>query len=150
MADPHVKPASMPTRPELPECISIIVCDDLYRDERTKKLVIVGTFNQIHGTSFPFAYPGKLCVLLSLTNGRGEFELSISVEHAATEKPVLEIKGNMKIENPMSVVDVDTQLRGVTFPVPGKYWIVACADGERIGQRPIVVAQPSERGSNDA
>lgn len=135
----------MPPSPELPECISIIVCDDIFRDERTKKLVIVGTFNQIHANKFPFAYPGKLCVLLSLTNGRGEFGLDIIVEHAETEKPVLEIKGRMKLDSPLTIADVDTQFRGVTFPVPGKYWIVARANGETIGQRPIVVKQSGEK-----
>jgi hypothetical protein len=106
----------------------------------------VGTFNQLHAPSFPWTYPGKLCVLLSLTNGRGEFELCISVEHAATEKPVLELKGRMKVEDPLAVVDVDTQLRGVTFPEPGKYWIVASVDGERIGQRPIMVTLLGQKG----
>jgi hypothetical protein len=95
----------MQPNPEKRSCLSIIVCDDVYRDETTKKLVIVGAFNQIFATEFPCTHR-KMVVLFTLTNGRGRYDFSLAIEHEETGEHVVDISGPMQVDNPLRIADV--------------------------------------------
>jgi hypothetical protein len=135
----------MRPNPEKLTCVSIIVCDDVFRDEWTKKLVVVGTFNQITAKEFPCLHR-QLHVLFTLTNGRGEYDLSLSIEHERTGKVVAEIRGPLVQESPLAMNDVNVQLGNLLFEEEGKYWVVLKADNAIIGQRPIVVRSRPDQG----
>ena len=120
------------------ECISIIVCDEIYRDESTKKLIIVGTFNTIHAVTFPCRH-NKMNVLFSVTSGRGDYDVSLTVEHGATGSPIAEIRGPMHFDNPLQIADVNVEFHGLEFPEPGKYWVTLKVEGEILRQRPILI-----------
>ena len=128
----------MPESAELPDCVSILVCDDVYRDEQTKKMVIVGTFNTILAVSMPVRH-GKMNVLMTLTNGRGKFELCLSVAHAGSGATILEVKGPMELQDPLQMADINVELLGIEFSQDGRYWIDVKANGKLIAQRPIIV-----------
>ena len=138
--------------PEKPTCVSIIVCDDVYRDEATKKLVIVGTFNFLHTPGFPCRHPG-MTVLFTVTNAVGKYDLSLCVEHEQTGQKVMEISGPFEVGNPLAISDINMRLENLVFNEEGKYWVVLSADGEIIGQRPFVVIRtteaPKDGGKND-
>ena len=123
---------------EIPECLSMIICDDVYRDERTKKTVLVGAFSTINTPSFPCLHP-RMVAFFTLTNGRGECELSLKVDHEQTGATLLEMKGPLNLTNPLDIVDFHVELVGLRFPGPGKYWILLAVDGEIIKQRPFLV-----------
>lgn len=126
-------------------CISIILCDDVYRDETTKKMVIVGTFNRVGVQRLPAPHP-KMCVLFSLTNGNGLYDLSLAVEHERTGNEIVRISGPLEVRDPLMITDVNVELRGVEFPEEGKYWITLRSGETVLQQRPFVVqlnAQPS-------
>ena len=126
----------MARNPEELSCISIIVCDDIYRDEVSKKLIIVGTFNRITTPRFPCQHE-RMSVLLTLTNGRGKYDLSVAIEHEGTGEPVAEIRGPLTVQNPLGILDINMQLNKLQFPTAGKYWVTVKADEQIIGQRPI-------------
>lgn len=123
--------------PEQLTCISILVCDDIYRDEKTRKLVIVGTFNVINSPRFPCTHP-RLRVLFTLTNGRGRYTLMLAVEEAASGRRIVEMSGPADVQNPLDIADIDVEMQNVTLPNPGKYWVQVYADGELVAQRPFV------------
>lgn len=129
----------MQPNPEKLSCLSIIVCDDVYRDEVSKKLVIVGAFNQILAPGFPCIHR-KMVVLFALTNGRGQYDFSLAIEHEETGEHIVEMRGPMTIDNPLIVTDVDVALLDTSFPRSGKYWVYLKADSEIIQQRPLWVA----------
>jgi len=122
-------------------CVSILVCDDVYRDEQTKKLVIVGTFNQITTASFPCMHP-KMSVLFTLTNGNGTYDVALAIEHEESATMIAELKGPLQVTDPLAINDVIVQFVGAVFPKAGKYWVVLKANGEIIGQRPFMVKLP--------
>lgn len=128
----------MSKSPEQLTCISIILCDDVYRDELTKKQVIVGTFNRVSARELPAIHP-KMCVLFSLTDGNGEYDLSVAVEHEKTGQEILRVAGPLKVDDPQQIVDIDLNLQGVVFPEEGKYWIVLRSDDRILQQRPFFV-----------
>ena len=133
------------TNPEKLSCISIILCDDVYRDERTKKLVIVGTFNTINVLQTPAMHP-QLCVLFSLTNGNGDYDLTLAIEHERTGREILSMQGPLRLESPLAIADVDVRLNGLELPETGKYWVTLRCDGEVVQQRPFTVAMAESTG----
>ncbi len=138
----------MPPNPELPECVSIILCDDIYRDERTKKLVIVGTFNNINAHALP-AIHQKLTVLFTLTNARGEYEIALGIENARTGDLIVEMKGPAQLPDPLKIIDFNIELVGLPIPEAGKYWVVLKANDEIIAQRPFTVTKVSQEGEGE-
>jgi hypothetical protein len=129
---------------ERPTCISVVICDDIYRDEQTKKLIIVGTFNQISAPAVP-ARHARMCVLITLTGGRGEHEMTVAIEHAETGERSTEVSGPLELENPLLICDLNLTLNGAVFPAYGKYWLDVLVDGELIGQRPFQVVPAEEQ-----
>jgi hypothetical protein len=128
----------MARNPRKPTCISILICDDVYRDEITKKLVVVGTFNRINAESFPCKH-GRVVVLFSITDGQGEYELSLSIEHERSGVEVARIRGPITIHDPLAIHDINVTLDKLQFVEPGKYWVMVKVDGEIIQQRPFFV-----------
>jgi hypothetical protein len=124
--------------PEKLTCISIIICDDIYRDEKTKKLVIIGTFNTLNASAFPCKHP-HMRVLFTITNGKGDYDLKLSIEHEKSGQRLVELGGPFHVDDPLAIVDVDAEVAELVFEKPGKYWVALSADGEIIQQRPFVV-----------
>jgi len=131
---------------ELPKCISIILCDDVFRDERSKKLVIVGTFSNING-SLPVLH-SRMCVLFTLTNGRGDFDFCLSIEHAETERALVQVQGPMTLRSPLDIIDYNVELLGTRFDVAGKYAVNLKANGELIATRPFFVGPPNAEATS--
>lgn len=129
---------STPETPEQLSCISIIICDDIYRDERTKKLLIVGTFNGIAGRELPVRHP-RMCVLFSLTNGNGTYDLGLAIEHEATGDEVMRVNGPFEVKDPLAVYDIHVEMRGLSFPHAGKYWVTLRSGEAILQQRPFTV-----------
>jgi hypothetical protein len=90
-----------------------------------------------------------MTVLLTLTNGRGEYDLSVAIEHASTGEPVAEIRGPLTVQDPLGIFDINMQLNKLQFPTPGKYWVTVKADGQIIQQRPIFLRKrPDPEGTS--
>ncbi len=138
------------TNPRNIQCISIIVCDDVYRDETTKKMVVVGTFNRISTSSLPCLHP-RMTVLFSLTNASGVYDLSLSIEHEKSGQTIAEIRGPLEVHDPLAINDVNVVMSNLQFQEDGKYWAELKADGEIIQQRPFFVSlvQPEQQGESD-
>ena len=138
----------MEPNPEKLDCLSIILCDQVYRDEVTKKLIIVGTFNRIYAKEIPCRH-SSLSVLFSLTNGKGKYNLSLSVEHAETGHEVAAISGPFEMPDPLAIVEINMAFEDLVFPYDGKYWIVLKADQEIIQQRPFTIARTQAQQDKD-
>ena len=135
---------------ELPACISIVLCDAVYRDEETKKLVLAGVFNAVGVKEFPYTHP-RMQVLFTLTNGRGTFDISLSIEDASTGKVMYEATGPFVSDSPLRVCDVNTEVVDVPFLAPGKYWVVLRSGTQLLAQRPFWVTSLTNGGtSHDA
>jgi len=120
----------------------MIICDDVFRDEQTHKLILVGTFNSIWTDRLPCVHP-KMCVLFTLTNGNGTYDSTLTIEHEKTAEKVVELSGPMNIADPLSIADFHVELGKLKFRHAGKYWVALSADGEILQQRPFNVAQMS-------
>jgi len=127
------------TNPEKLTCLAIIICDDVFRDERTKKLIIVGTFHNINAREFPYRHP-RMKILFTLTNGRGPYQVNLSIRSADDDSALFNITGNAHFDNPLQIVDLDIEIQSLTIPKSGKYWVQLEVDSEVLAQRPFVVS----------
>jgi len=123
---------------EIPECLSVIICDQVFRDERTHKQIIVGTFNEILAPQFPALHP-RMTVLFTLTNGKGEYQLGLAVENARTGVPIAKIEGPLSLNDPLQIADFHVEVVNLNLPEPGKYWVCVIINGQTIKQRPFNV-----------
>ena len=139
----------MTNSPEKLSCISIIVCDDVFRDETTKKLVVIGTFNRIWAKEIPCTHR-RINVLFSVTNARGRYDLKVSVEHEKTGRKVIELGGPFEVKSPLDIYDINLVLENLVFCDEGKYWVEIKADGEIIQQRPFFVQKVVEPNAGGA
>ncbi len=121
-------------------CVAMVVCDDIFRDSITGKAILVGAFSTITCPTFPARHP-KLAVFFSITNGNGEYDLSLSIEQESTGLNLITLQGPLHASDPLGIADIELFLQGVEFPEPGKYWVKLECDGEIINQRPIMLLQ---------
>jgi hypothetical protein len=121
-------------------CVSIILCDDIFRDERSHKIALWGTFNQIFVRSVPHAH-ARMSIFVTITNGRGTRDISVCIENARTDETVFEVRGPMQFASPLQIVDVNLELHAVPFAEFGKYWIALKEGGRVVAQRPFWVTK---------
>ncbi len=123
---------------ENPVCISLLICDDVYRDAHTGKHVIVGTFNQIWCPTLPRLH-SRLWVVFSITDTRDTIDLSLSIEHEESGQRLVNVQGPYHANDPLTIHDVNVELNGVEFQQPGKHWVILRSNEAIIAQRPFWV-----------
>ncbi|MFH1109267.1 MAG: hypothetical protein V1790_08745 [Planctomycetota bacterium] len=133
----------MKPNPEKVDCISLLVCDDVYRDEITKKLILVGAFSCINAVRLPCQHP-RISVHFTLTNARGKYDLALYIENEKSGTRVVELRGPLEINDPLLISDTNVELRNIVFHESGKYWVTVEADGAILAQRPFWVQVQTE------
>ena len=131
---------------ELPACISIIVCDEIYRLEGGK-LLLVGTFNAIAVRKLPAEVP-RLAVLYTLTSGRGDVPVTLRITPADEDHPpAFEATESARFADPLEVHEAAAYIRGFQLNTAGKYWVELRAGGQILAQRPLFVnlVPPADR-----
>jgi len=123
---------------ENPVCVSLLICDDVYRDARTGKQVIVGTFNHVRCPSLPHQHQ-RLWVVFTITDARGEINLSLKIEHEESEEELVKVQGPYHADDPLAIHDVNVELVGVEFHQEGKHWVKLESNGAILAQRPFMV-----------
>ena len=131
-----------------PECLAMIVCDDVIEDKRTNKKTIYNAFNQIWSRKFP-ARHGKLAVFLSLTNGHGEVPFDLQFIGGAADKPLCGLKGTVKFPDPLTVVDMVLTMAGLPLPKEGVYAFRLLL-GDRIARERRILVNLLKGGGDDA
>ncbi|MDP7035688.1 MAG: hypothetical protein QF752_14475 [Planctomycetota bacterium] len=123
----------------LPKLLSIVVCDLVLRDERSKNTSLINTFNAILAAQFPCQHP-RLHVFVSVTDGRGDYvgELRL-VHYGPTIETILQTSGPLSIQDPNEICDLDFELNSIVFPKDGKYIFEFYCNDELIGSRPFTV-----------
>lgn len=128
------------TMPPEPECLAMIVCDDVTQDKNTGKKTLFNTFNQIACREFPNKH-GNLVVFVSLTNGRGEAPMNLEFIRGAAEQPLCALQGTVKFPDPLAVVDVVLRIAGLPLPEEGVYAFRLTVGGRILRERRIFVSR---------
>jgi len=128
----------MPEKPT-PQCRAIVLCDVIYRDELSKKLILVGTFHTLYTLQLPAVHP-LMSVYLALTEGQGAYALKLLIEHVESQQSMFETTGPLTFDNPNQVIEMNVPLNGLRFGAPGAYDVQAWLDHELVGQTKFFVS----------
>lgn len=63
----------------------------------------------------------QICVPLTLTNGKGKYDLSLAIENANIGEAIVETPGPLTIRDPLRIVNINVPLRNLVFFSAGKY-----------------------------
>jgi hypothetical protein len=97
-----------------PRALAMVICEMVTRDEATKNVCLLGLFNRLTAPGLPMVH-SRLHVFVSLA--------------------VFEAKGEMAFEDPLSVADLNIEIRGLMFEVPGNYVFEFHCGGELLTMR---------------
>ncbi len=120
----------------------MLLCDDWSVDPANQRRVtIIGLISNIHALDDP-PYPllyRELCVLLFLTEGRGQGNGRIVCVFEETGQKIFET-AQRPIPfglDPLEVVGVPFRIRNCLFPLPGLYSVQFWYDGVKLEERPL-------------
>ena len=130
----------MPDDKPSPLGLAIIVCDQIIEDKLTHKKSLIGIFNQIASTNFPCRHP-RVCIFVSLTEGRGGYTARLRLSHDATGTVVADMHGQIQFPDINAVVEFSFDLVGLQFPQPGLYSIEFYCDEMLVLERRFHVIQ---------
>ncbi len=129
-------------------CLALILCDDVIEDVRTHKKSFLNSFNSIIVPTIPTNHP-QFCVVCSITDAQ-KANLAISIKKDDTQKKIMEVRGQVSIENPLDVVDIVFTFRQIPLNEIGSYSVEITSEGEYIASRRFTVQamQSKEKGNS--
>lgn len=86
-----------------------------------------------------------MAVFLQVTNVSKPVDLRLRIENADNGDVLLEFGGPITANSPLEVIERAIQLRGIKFPVFGKYWIQLLSREEILIQAPLYVLEAQPR-----
>jgi hypothetical protein len=124
---------------------SMILADHIHRDSITGKKFILGTYNSIVATRFPFAKPG-MCVYVAITDAHGQTVLRLRIVDVDDgQAPIHESAYPVDMPDPNEVYEI-TFGASMVFPVPGHYRVQLLADNELLRELRLHVGYPKPMG----
>jgi hypothetical protein len=126
-----------------PIVLSINICDTIIRDETTKKVSLIGLFNAIKANTFPSTHP-LFHVYVALTNGHGPYKTTLRIVNIKDNEVIINIDGDLNVDSPLQVIELNIGLQGLRFKGPGKYSVQVLCGGEPIGSRDFMVVGPTQ------
>jgi len=120
-----------------PHALAMIICEMVLRDEQTKNVSLIGLFNTVTGPRVPLRHD-RMHVFVSLTNGHGDYDCLLQCK-SPDEKVVFEARGQISLKDPLAVADLNVELRGLVFEVPGNYIFEFYCGGKLLTMRKFAV-----------
>jgi hypothetical protein len=133
----------MEKKQAVPLLLAILVCDEIIRDERSRKETLVGLFNTIHARAFPCVH-SHLNVFVSLTNGHGVAPAELRLVARDTGQTLASLHGSVEFPTPLAVVHMNFEINNVTFPKAGRYSFDFFCRDELLASRPFEVVGSQE------
>lgn len=118
----------------VPQCLAMILCDQIIVEQGTNKHVLIGTFSQISVAKLPAVHPA-MWVFIALTEGRGEYNGLLKLLHAETNQVLFEAAGPLGFENPLQVLEIRMLIPPIRFEEPGVHCLDLYVDGAQVMSR---------------
>jgi hypothetical protein len=106
-----------------PVITSIIVCDNIYRDESTKKCVLSGTFSMIMSMRFPAAH-GNCGIYVALTDVSEAGKVQVLFRNEQDHDIVIPLpvwQLNKVPDDRTETIELCGNFAGLTLPKEGNY-----------------------------
>jgi len=124
-----------------PILLSINICDQIIRDEITKKISLIGLFNAISARNFPTTH-ALMHIYVSLTDGYGDYSTEVNITDETDNKIIANIQGpNISFKDPLHIVELNLQIRNLVFQKEGNYKVNFLCNNEGIGGIKFIVVK---------
>ena len=136
----------MEGKPPAPVCQSFLVCRQIFQDQATQEIIIIGPAYQIIAMQFPVV--GQLSVYARVTSLHGTYLLEAQLRDF--EGAVLwrhRFESPLDCRDPLAVTNITLRDLRVSFPAPGKYEFVLMANDADVA-RDVFSAQVPNLQSN--
>lgn len=132
-----------------PVRLSMVVCDEVVRNDASGKTTLVGSFRSISARSYP-TVQDRLTVWLELTSGHGRARMLLGLRRLSSDRPdgelLFESEVALDFPDPLTVVDFSLDVSRLEFPAPGDYRFRLESAGILIAERRIEVVRPRQKG----
>jgi hypothetical protein len=125
-----------------PVLLAMIICDQILREEGTKKISLLGIFNRVSSKTFPCIHP-RLHIFVSVTEYEGQADCVLKFSDS-TGKEIVQLKGPLEFPDKLAVIEMNFCLNNVPLPNAGIYHFDFIMDNEIIGHRKFKVEEIKE------
>jgi hypothetical protein len=125
-----------PPKPRRPVCPAILLCHRATGYPDTGQWDLFGVFNGLGIPAMPVQL--SLVVVLSITDGQGDYELELSVEHDESESTLGRATNRISLRSPIVVHEEAVPL-GLSISQYGTYAVKLKANGDLVGQRTFTI-----------
>ena len=126
-----------------PTCLSLILCDSVIEDARTRNKSLINMFNGILTRDVPVRHD-KMCAFAAFTGGRGQVPINLRLcydKEYDTDMLCLGGEVSFLTDTPNSVVDMVFEIRGFRFPHFGNYTFELFAGDSLLMTRRFTIKQ---------
>src|SRR4051812_33155997 len=111
-----------------PIALGLTICERVIVEQGTRSLSLIGTFDELSGTSFPLV-PPPFYAYAVLTGGQGDAELELIISDVETDDETSRIPSNVSFPDRFAEVHIIFRLPDCSFPRPGSYLFTLLVDG---------------------
>jgi hypothetical protein len=131
-------------RGDPPVCVAIVICNEVIEDVRTRNKTLVSLFNAIHVETLPANHP-RCFLMASLTNLKGQIPLTFVIR-TPSDKELMKMEGAIGSDDPLQVLDVVVEVRGLPLEETGVYMVDVFAGRTHLGNRrfQVFLGTPTE------
>jgi len=125
-----------------PSLKAILICDYIIHEAVTNKKSLIGIFEDIHLSRFPYQYP-RIAVYVNLTDAHGKYALELRLVHSAENTIIGSGKTpEVEIDSPLRTCEFALQVQNLVFKKPGAYEFQVYANDVLIGTKVFRVKGP--------
>ena len=131
-----------------PKCKAILLCDYVIQDAVTGKNTLVGIFDQLIASAYPFQMP-HFHLFLHLVDGIGRYDLSVEIHDLRNATIIARVKTKpVEFRERISRANLILPFNGAQLPHHGAYDFVVLANGQEIDRQQIRTFFPGVQSSS--
>lgn len=134
---------------EAPHCLALLLCDQVYREPRSRKYSVLGIFDELVAPSFPARL--QFTIYFAVTGGLGANQLKVRLIHVDSliegEDAAIWIDlPRIEIMDPLAVIEGSFTLSG-TFHAPGQHHVELHANDALLMTRRLTIHDQNQQTS---
>jgi len=112
-----------------PRVHALVVCDQIIRDEQTKKLTLVGCFNRFLAQTYPSRL-SRLAVYVGMSEGHGSYSTEVRMVSASDGTVLMRGEAEIEFLRHHKAAEINITAENVPVPAAGEYVVEFICDGK--------------------
>jgi hypothetical protein len=139
-----VAAGTIPTEKPVPQVLTFVVADLVYRDDVSERFSVLGTRSAFRASTLPYEHD-TLGVYAVLTDGRGMTPITVRlIDVDETQEPLFTYETALDFVDPIDELEVAFVFSDLVFPALGEYRLQLRAAEQLLCERRLRVLRPDE------